>query len=123
MNIMKSVVNVVSTQLRKKDKLKLQNTNPPDTPNTPPAIGPFCIRANCELIDENTDQVLANLIGYDTDYNIIKKTFNTCNTFKKQKSNCKEPQITIIPGHKIQSCNGHIVYKNHIEKCTSILFP
>lgn len=119
---MRNVVNVISSPIRNNKKLKLQNTNPPDTPDTPSAIGPFCIRANCELIDENTDQALANIIGYDTDYNIIEKTLNTCNKFKKIKSNCKEPEVTVIPTHKIQSCDGHIVYKNHVEKTTSILF-
>ena len=103
-------------------KLELIHTSPPEKPPTPSTIGPFCIRADCPLIDNNSNK-LADFSGYDTNYSIIKKTEDACNRNSNDNCTCEKPKITIIPTHKIQSCNGHIVYKNHVNNSTSIMFP
>ena len=123
MKALRFVVSAVSSPVRRETKPKLQNNNPSDIPPSQPSTGPFCIRANCHLVDNDSHETLADLIGYDTDYGIIKKTQNACNRVKKNGSQCDDPNITIIPTHKIQSCDGHIIYKNHVEKSTSIMFP
>jgi hypothetical protein len=123
MNVLRNVTAAVSVPVKNDKKLKLKNSNPPDIPPNSPPIGRFCIRADCPLIDKDSNQTLADLTGYDTDYSIVKRTQNACNRLKKKGAECDDPNITIIPTHKIKTCEGHIVYKNHIDNSTSIMFP
>ena len=123
MKAFRFIVSAVSSPVKRETTPKLQNNNPSDIPPSQLSTGPFCIRANCKLVDKYSHETLADFIGYDTDYAIIKKTQNACNRVRKNASHCDDPNITIIPTHKIQSCDGHIIYKNHVEKSTSIMFP
>ena len=102
-------------------KPKLEHTNPPRVPPSPPSIGPFCIRAHCTL--SQSEDKLADVTGYDTDYSIVQRTQNACARLRKGKAECDEADITIIPAHKIRSCEGHIVHQNHETGITSIMFP
>jgi hypothetical protein len=102
---------------------KLQNTNPPENPPKYPGTGPFCIRAHCTLYDNESNDTLSDLTGYDTNYDIVKQTGKVCERLKQNGQSCNNVDITIIPTHKIKTCDGHIVHKNHIENMTSIMFP
>jgi hypothetical protein len=102
---------------------KLQNTNPPEDPPQYPGNGPFCIRAHCTLVDNKTENLLSDLTGYDTNYDIVKKTQNICEKLKQNGQTCNDVNIAIVPTQKIKTCDGHLVHKNHIDNTTSIMFP
>lgn len=104
-------------------KPKLQNTNPPEVPPSPPKAGPFCIKAHCDLVHEYDEVPIGTFTGYDTDYDIVKKTQNACKRKQNKFSKCEEVDVTVIPVHKIKTCNGHIVYKNYKNGATDIMFP
>ena len=104
-------------------KPKLQNSQPPEFPSSPPKIGPFCIRATCTLQDSESQDTLAELMGYDTNYDIVKKTQLTCQRSAKPGQTCSDPYITMVPTQKIRSCDGHVVYHNRVNNEMSIMFP
>lgn len=116
LSLISNVVNVLNV---KQKKPKLQNTLPPENPPIPNDIGPFCIKAFCEIPN------VANFSGFDTDYEIIKKTQDVCNSFSEgyNSSKCSEPVISIAPMKDLSHCEKHIVIYNNLSNSTSIMFP
>lgn len=101
--------------------LKTQGTKPPSTPPPMCGLGPFCIKAVCEMQNSSGEPV-AEFVGYDTEYSILEKTKRECQ--KKANGNyCTVPKMTAIPSRNVNNCNGHIVYKNFETNLTSIIFP
>jgi hypothetical protein len=106
----------------KQSTIKTQNTNPPSEPPPSCKVGPFCIKAVCELIENN--ETKSEFTGYDTDYSILEKTKRECE--KKShgnESSCTLPKMTAIASHNIANCNGHIIHENFDTNFTSIIFP
>tara|TARA_Y100000816_G_C26021188_1_gene534242 strand:- start:60 stop:422 length:363 start_codon:yes stop_codon:yes gene_type:complete len=101
-------------------KLKVDNSNPPETPVKPKIFGSYCIRAESKLIDENTNTIDILIKGYDTKVDIMERVEKLCKSKMKARDGtyCTEAQMCFLGD--VRNCDGHIMM---FEKDKSWLIP
>lgn len=67
----------------------------------------YCIRSKVDLVDKNN--VCTEIIGYDTDFNIIYKTRNVCSEIAKGNQMCSMPKVSMASHN--ETCDGQIYIK------------
>jgi len=85
--------------------------SPPDTSEC--EIGEYCIRTSVETYDNN-NKLDKTFIGYSKNLNIIDKTKNVCERFKRNGTTCQEPSVVFKGGDCIDQIfmkenNGELI--------------
>ena len=90
-------------------KARVDEGSPPDKPPNPKKFGTYCIRANVELLDEETNEIDMLIKGYSRNVNITERVTNICKRKMKQNPGtvCSEPEVCFIGD--VKNCDGHIM--------------
>lgn len=85
---------------------------PPTKPPNKIALGGFCIKAVCDILDAD-DRLIGNIRGYDTRGDIADRVIQACEWRKNgtKGQRCGEVQLTMLPTRQDLQCTGEIFFE------------
>ena len=104
---------------------RTNNNNPPETPETKPNFGSYCIRSECKMMNPETNEIDYIFKGYDINTDITERVSNYCTRKLDQSGKseliCTEPQITFT--NQTKGCDGHIMVYDTDTTTITIIPP
>lgn len=108
--IKKVMAILIVKESNKQEKLKLQRIPPKDKPPPPKEYGNYCVRSDVYIRRNNeSGKLLGKVYGMSSDWDIIPKTVNYCNTVKNgrvRRGYCTEPIVKVEKWH--EDCDGDV---------------
>lgn len=86
-------------------------TSPPNQSDC--EIGEYCIRATVETHNDKGEKD-KTFVGYSKNLEIVEKTKNVCDRFKRNQTECQEPIVSFLGGDCIEQIfmkekNGELI--------------